>query len=238
MEKEPLILNLETSTDVCSVAISRGEEILSLKASDKPFRHSEWLTTFVQQCIDETGFSLQEMDAVAVGSGPGSYTSLRVGTSTAKGICYALGLPLISVNTLKALALAAFNEFKMTDAYYCPMIDARRMEVYCAIFNGQNKVVSEPEAVVVEAGSFNRYFSEKITMIFTGNGAEKCRDILQSNQAQFHPLICSASHMPALASKKYSEGNFEEIAYYVPSYLKPPNITKPKNMSMLRKARN
>jgi tRNA threonylcarbamoyladenosine biosynthesis protein TsaB len=235
VEKEPLILSLETSTDACSVAISKGEKCLAFRAADEAFRHSEWLTTLVQQCVDEVGLPLQKMDAVAVSSGPGSYTSLRVGTSTAKGICYALGLPLISVDTLQALALAAFNEYKLADALYCPMIDARRMEVYCAVYTGQNKMVAEPRAIVVEADSFQDYFGTGKRVIFTGDGAEKCREILPSKQAEFYPLSCSASHLPVLAAKKYAAGEFEEIAYYVPSYLKPPNITKPKNMSMLHR---
>lgn len=235
MAKEPLILNLETSTEVCSVAVSRGGELLSLQTADQAYQHSEKLTLFIGECLREVRCSLREIDAVAVGSGPGSYTSLRVGTSTAKGICYALGLPLISVGTLQALALAAQNICRQTGAYYCPMIDARRMEVYCAFFDEENKPVTDSAAVVVEQSSFDDFFASGKTIVFTGNGAEKCERVLVRESAVFHPLACSASHMVSLAWTKFEAGGFEDIAYYVPTYLKPPNITKPQNMSMLQR---
>ena len=232
MNKEPILLNLETSTDICSVAVSLGGEVLNSKVSTKAYQHAELLTTFIQACLSDIHLSLQDIDGVAISSGPGSYTSLRVGTSTAKGLCYSLGLPLICVDTLQALALAAHEELGL-DAYYCPMIDARRMEVYCAIYDSKNKTITGREAKIVEAGAFDDFFAAGKNVVFTGNGAEKCRAILSSGQALFHPLTCSANHMAVLANRKFEAKNFEDIANYAPIYLKPPNITKAKNMRML-----
>lgn len=238
MPKGPLLLNIETSTDTCSVCLSEGEQVLSLQASKQAYEHSKVLTTLITRCCSEAGAKLEEIDAVALSTGPGSYTSLRVGSSTAKGICYALDKPLIGVSTLRALALAMKKETDIPGAYYCPMIDARRMEVYCAIFDENNFPVTEPAAIVVEKTSFVEFFASEKTLIFSGNGAEKCRDVLPSALAVFHPLNCSAAHLPPLALAAFEAGLLTDMAYFTPDYLKPPNITTPKRMSVLEKLTN
>lgn len=237
VQKVPLILNIETSTDVCSVCLSKGEQILNLQASEEVFEHSKILTTLIERCSSTVGISLQEIDAVAISSGPGSYTSLRVGTSTAKGICYALDKPLISVNTLQALALATKNELNLPGALYCPMIDARRMEVYCALFDDANNPVTESTAMVIEPNSFNELFASEKRIIFSGNGAEKCQPVLTSEHAVFHSMTCSAKHLPPLSNLYFETGKFVDTAYFTPHYLKPPNITTPKRMSVLDKVK-
>lgn len=234
MAKEPLLLNIETSTDVCSVAVSKGMNLLGIRTSEEKFQHAENLTSFISAALEMAGFSLPEIDAVVVSSGPGSYTSLRVGTSTAKGICFALGIPLISVDTLRALALAAKNELDLP-AYYCPMIDARRMEVYCAIYDELNFPVAEKMAKIIEERTFDNFFATGKSIVFTGNGAEKCKDILGEKNSVFHPLECSASHMVNLAVRKFEQNDFENMAYYVPTYLKSPNITKPRKTGLFPK---
>ena len=230
-----MILNLETSTDTCSVCVSRGAAVLNLQASEKAYQHAEVLTVLIKKCMDGAGLKMQELDAVAVSSGPGSYTSLRVGTSVAKGICYAFGLPLIAVDTLLALALAAQKETGRTQALFCPMIDARRMEVYTAVVGQQGDYVVNPRAMVVNSSSFSDLFSGGETVVFTGNGAPKCSEVITADGAHFHPLTCSADYLPVLSSNAFKGGKFEDLAYYAPMYLKPPNITKPKNMSVLEK---
>ncbi len=232
MKREPLILNIESSTGTCSVCISRGKDVLCYQEADQFYEHAKVLTTLIGKCLSKSGLTLQEMNAIAVSSGPGSYTSLRVGISTAKGICYALGKPLISVDTLQALALTGLQAKEMEGAYYCPMIDARRMEVYCNIFDENNRPISEPTAMVVETGSFDEYFESGKTIVFCGNGAEKCKNVLVSTYAKFSPTECSAAYLPAISSQQFVKGIFEDVAYFTPTYLKPPNITIPKNMNL------
>ncbi len=228
MNKKPLILNIESATGTCSVCVSRGTEILDLQEADQEYQHSKVLTNLIDKCLKGSNLTLGDLDALAVSSGPGSYTSLRVGVSTAKGICYALDKPLIRVGTLRALALAAQREVQVSGAYYCPMIDARRMEVYCSIFDADNNPVSEPAAVVVDNNTFVDAYPSGGQLVFCGNGAEKCRAVLGSERAVFHPSACSAAYLPPISSKRFWEGEFEDVAYFTPFYLKPPNITAPK----------
>ena len=234
MKEKPFILNIESATGVCSVCVSRGADILAFREASETFQHAKVLTNLIDKCLRDSGFGLEEMDAVAVSSGPGSYTSLRVGLSTAKGICYALGLPLIGVGTLRALALAAKNELEDEAAIYCPMIDARRMEVYCEIFDGQGNPLSEAAAKIIDEHSFKQFFEQSKTMVFCGNGAEKCRNVLNDPCALFCPLECSATYLPELSLQRYLKQEFEDVAYFTPHYLKPPNITIPKNMNLLK----
>ena len=234
LKKEPLILNIESATGSCSVCVSKGTEILCFQEASEAYQHAKVLTSLINECLSTGGLTLEEMDAIAVSSGPGSYTSLRVGISTAKGICYALGKPLISVDTLQALALTGMQADGIEGDYYCPMIDARRMEVYCNLFDKSNHPISESVAIVVGADSFAQYFESEKTIVFCGNGAEKCKNVLVSPNAKFYPSECSAVYLPAISSERYKEGKFEDVAYFTPTYLKPPNITIPKNMNHLK----
>ena len=198
---------------------------MSLKEAAGPNDHSKIITMLIDESLQAAGFGLGELKAVAVSSGPGSYTSLRVGVSTAKGICYALGIQLIAVDTLQALALAAYRQEKDEMALYCPMIDARRMEVYCALFNHENKVVTGVSAKIIGEDSFQDYFVSGQKIVFLGNGAEKCKTVLKSPSSSFISVRCSAGHLPYLANKAYNAKSFVSLAYFTPNYLKAPNIT-------------
>lgn len=228
MSEIPLILNIETATEICSVCISRGEEVLSLKEPDGSNDHSKLITTLIDACLKEAGLKLSDLNAVAVSSGPGSYTSLRVGVSTAKGICFAQEIPLIAVDTLQSLAMAACREGGQEGALYCPMIDARRMEVYCAIFDQENTVVEKTSAKIITEESFQTYFNAGQRIIFMGNGAKKCQPILRSPHASFLTLRCSARYLSHFSYKAFLEKSFADLAYFTPNYLKAPNITTSK----------
>lgn len=228
MSRTPLILNLEAATDVCSVCISKGEEVLSLKEAAGSNAHSKVITMLIEECLHKAGLGLNELNAVAVSSGPGSYTSLRVGISTAKGICYALGIPLVAVDTLQALALAAYRKERDDTALYCPMIDARRMEVYCALFDHKNTAVTVASSEIITENSFQDFFASGRRVVFFGNGAEKCKIVLKSEYAVFIPVRCSAQHLTRFSSEAFIAESYVNLAYFSPNYLKAPNITTSK----------
>ncbi len=228
MQKNPLILNIESATDHCSVALSRGTEVLSFRATEERFAHSKLLTLLIEECLAAEKIALKDLDAVALSSGPGSYTSLRVGSSAAKGICYALDKPLIAVDTLKSLALAAYALKKDDTAVYAPMIDARRMEVYTAHFSASGDRLRDTSADIIDENSYTKIFKSEKKLIFCGNGAEKCRSVLTSPFAHFVSVVCSALLLPPLAVRAFDEKRFENVAYFEPEYFKAPNITKSK----------
>lgn len=225
-----LILNIETATDICSIGLSQEGKLLSLQESSGPYQHASQITLLIKKCMEAAERRLQDIDAVAISTGPGSYTSLRVGTSTAKGICYALNKPLIAVSTLRALALSSFEAPLADSTLLCPMIDARRMEVYTALFNGALDEVRPLQALIVEAESFDEFFEKNTALIFCGNGAPKCKPLIQHPLAHFSDRLCSAIHLIPLSTKHYREGKFVDIAHYTPNYFKAPNITKSKKL--------
>jgi len=226
-----LILSIETSTKNCSVALAENGKVLSLKeeTSDQ-YIHSEKLHVFIKECMAKAGRELKELSAVAVGKGPGSYTGLRIGVSAAKGLCYALGLPLISENGLAILT----NDFLAKNTLgeneiIMPMIDARRMEVYTAAFDGRGKALNSIEAMVIEEGT-NLYpdFS-KIHLL--GDGSEKCKAVLASDRYVFHNIeFPSAAALAAIAQAKFDNQDFEDMAYFEPFYLKDFIAGKPKKL--------
>ncbi len=222
------LLNIETATEICSISISDANKIIALQESNAPFSHTAQLTILIDKALKQLDLPLSSIDAVALSSGPGSYTALRVGSSVAKGICYTLSKPLISVDTLKSLALATKNKIADKDALYCPMIDARRMEVYTALYDAEMNEIETTHALVVEKGAFEKYLTAGKRILFSGNGAMKCAEVLASPQTDFLDLKCSAKYLPALAIQAWLEGAFEDIAYFSPNYLKAPNITIPK----------
>ena len=227
-----LILNIESATDICSIAISRDDKIVALREIVGN-SHAEQITMLIHECLENGGIKINDLDAVAISNGPGSYTSLRIGASTAKGICYALDLPLIAIDTLESLAMAAFNEANDKNALYCPMIDARRMEVYTALykFSDEKNVLEKIEAMspkIIEENSFSKYFEKNQKIIFCGNGAPKCQETLRHPNAYFLPIICSARYLIILSYEKNLKKEFDDVAYHTPQYLKAPNITKPK----------
>ncbi|MCC6722884.1 MAG: tRNA (adenosine(37)-N6)-threonylcarbamoyltransferase complex dimerization subunit type 1 TsaB [Saprospiraceae bacterium] len=228
----PLILNIEAATGVCSVCLSRGREVLSLHESVEQNEHSRVITLLIQRCMEDAQLELSALDAVAVSEGPGSYTSLRVGYSTAKGLCYSLGVPLIAVNTLAALAQAAYQAAKEADALYCAMIDARRMEVYAGLYEVDGTQLLPPTPMVVDGESFQSFFAKGRKIIFCGNGAEKCKTVLANPLADFSEVKnCSSLYLIEASINSFMNKNFLDAAYSIPLYLKPPNITISKQKS-------
>lgn len=225
----PLILNIETATEVCSVGLSKGQQLIGLKENFQQYSHASQITILIRQCLEEAGYSLTDLDAVAVSKGPGSFTALRIGIATAKGICYSLEKPLIAIDTLQAIALGCFLK-KKKEALYCPMIDARRMEVYTAFYTASNEPLQEAKALIVDAHAFEAQIAAKQSVVFCGNGAEKCRSVLQAEWFEFSQTTCSAAHMPILSNKAFTAKEFVDLAYFEPFYLKSPNITTPKKL--------
>ena len=225
------ILNIESATDVCSICISDNDKILAVQETVS--NHASQITMMIEKCLLEAHLKMKNLDAVAISNGPGSYTSLRIGASTAKGICYALDIPLIAVDTLKALALNAYLNLKDEEALYCPMIDARRMEVYTAVFKAEKnglKLEEPMKPLIVETDTYNHYFDDNKRIIICGNGADKCSTIIDNKHLIFFKSICSSTYLVPLSIKLFFDKQFVDIAYYTPQYLKAPNITKPKNI--------
>jgi tRNA threonylcarbamoyladenosine biosynthesis protein TsaB len=212
-----LILNIETSTTNCSVSLSNDEEILVLKEDNNlGYSHAEKLHLFIKYLFKESGIKPCDIDAIAISKGPGSYTGLRIGVSAAKGLCYALDKPLISVSTLEALA----HQIKSDGALIVPMLDARRLEVYSAIFNSDYTLNREVKAQVLEEQSFKEKLDSGM-VYFIGNGVEKTKEIINHPNAIFvEGKLPSAATFGKIVSAKYKISDIENIAYFEPYYLK------------------
>ena len=209
---------IETTTKNCSVALFENEKLLVLKEqySDE-YSHAEQLTLFIIEVMKEVQFNLNQINAIALSKGPGSYTGLRIGTSTAKGLCYSLNIPLISISTLKAMAygIALIENFEL----FCPMIDARRMEVFSAVYDKDNQEIRAVQADVVDEQTYKTYL--KKGMLFFGDGALKCKKIISDKNAHFlKDIYPSAKNLGELANAKFIKKDFEDIAYFEPYYLK------------------
>lgn len=229
------ILNIETSTEVCSVVLAKDGGILFEKGSTEGLNHSELLTVFIKELFTENNLQMEILDAVAVSKGPGSYTGLRIGVSVAKGLCYALDIPLIAIGTLDAMGFYASRNLNHNDTnerdnmLYCPMIDARRMEVYTALYNSKGENIKPVSAEIIDKNSFSSYFNDYKIQFF-GNGAAKCNNLLIHPNALFDgPSRTSARFMQNLAERKYNNSEFENVAYFEPFYLKNFVATIPKN---------
>ena len=210
------ILNIETSTKNCSVSIAyNGKTLLCKELSDQGYSHAEKLHLFIQELCEETKVSLSELNAVAVSMGPGSYTGLRIGVSAAKGFCYAMDIPLIAIDTLTILAHQLLN----VDGLIIPMIDARRMEVYAAVFNSNKEMIRAVEAEILTEDSFAN-FTE--TLHFIGDSNEKAKTILSNDRYMFHDSLVypSSNQMSALSFEKFIAKDFVDVAYFEPYYLK------------------
>ena len=208
------IILIETSTSLCSVALAEDGAVTAYRESSAPKAHASLTAVFVQEVLSERGIALADCDAVCVSKGPGSYTGLRVGVSTAKGLCFGSGRPLLAVGTLDTLVAQAEGEYK----YIIPMIDARRMEVYACVFeNGAQITKTEP--VIVDENSFAEYL-EQGPCLFIGDGAGKCADVIKHPNAHFCQCNPKASAMLSPAMKAYNEKRFEDVAYFEPFYLK------------------
>ncbi len=221
------ILSIETGTEVCSVALSQDGELISLREVTDSRAHAKNLAVFVDEILSENNLDTDELAAVAVSKGPGSYTGLRIGVSLAKGICYATGIPLIGVPSLDAMAQVALEDydaelFDIKDeksVIFAPMIDARRMEVYTKLFNFDMSAITSTEAVIVDENSFVDIAQSRQMVIF-GTGAQKCQSVMSGIDVLYHSTEPSARGMVKLAHKALESGNVEDIAYFEPFYLK------------------
>ena len=215
------ILLIETSTARLSVALAENGAVVASRESDEARTHAAQTAPFLRSLLDETGLGVKDCDAVCVSKGPGSYTGLRVGVSTAKGLCFGAGIPLLSVGTLDALVCQARLEGLLTAdcRYVVPMIDARRMEVYTALFRPDGTQLSPVEPRVIDGSSFAEALGEG-PVLFIGDGAEKCRPALSSPNAHFAQCFPRAASMAPLAEAAFHEKRFEDIAYFEPFYLK------------------
>ena len=200
---------------------SLDSELLHIQEINAGYSHAENLVSFCDAVLKSSKFTFQDLNAVAVSKGPGSYTGLRIGVSTAKGFCYALQIPLLSVPTLQHLALQVSTQNKYADALFCPMLDARRLEVYCAFYDAQNREVKETTAEIITENSFSEILETR-QVIFFGDGAQKCKLLLQhsSNAIFLDEVFPSAKNMIPLAEKKFELREFENTAYFEPFYLK------------------
>jgi tRNA threonylcarbamoyladenosine biosynthesis protein TsaB len=212
-----IILSLETSTTNCSVSLSNEGETLVLKEDNNAnYSHAESLHVFIDEVLNSAKLTLKDIDAIAVSKGPGSYTGLRIGVSAAKGLCFALNIPLISVSTLNALA----HQVVISDGIIVPMLDARRLEVYSAIYNASYHKLRDVEAQVLDENSFSEYLEQE-TVYFIGNGVEKTKRLITHPNAIFvEGKLPSANEMSVLAYQKYKKSDIEDVAYFEPFYLK------------------
>lgn len=221
--KENIRLYLETSGQTCSVALYSGVENLSLRESEREKSHASLITIFIEEVLSQAGLTLKDVNHIAVSSGPGSYTGLRVGYSTAKGICYALGIPLIAVNSLSALASGLSLKHKDEDALYCPMIDARRMEVYTALYTYDGKEILIPSAYIIENDFYQDYLGEHWNrkIIFGGSGVKKLEDSYPNDNMVYDADIkLSATFISPIANVMIENKLYEKLAYAEPFYLK------------------
>ncbi len=213
------ILNLETATTNCSVSITVDGKVVSLKEENSAnYSHAEQLHIFIEEALQEASISFSDLNAVAVSKGPGSYTGLRIGVSAAKGLCYALDLPLISIPTLESMAHQLTLD---KNEVAIPVLDARRMEVYSAVYGSNLEMVRETKAEIIDEKSFSEYSgAAKVHII--GDGAQKCQELLSNHQNfAFQPKVFpSAQEMARLSYKKYEVKDFEDVAYFEPYYLK------------------
>lgn len=211
-----VILNIDCSQESASVGIARDGDCLAIRSNQLQHDHASWIHTAILELVSETGIQLTTTDAIAVTSGPGSYTGLRVGMATAKGLCYALHKPLICIPTLEMMAYAA----RHTSAeLICPMIDARRMEVYAAIYDKKLQEIVAPEALILEPTTYHSYITAH-TVCFTGSGSKKLQGLIHSQHAQFEDIPFSVTDMSALAFKKFHLQDFASLAYAEPLYIK------------------
>lgn len=226
------LLHIDTATQVCSVALSKDDTLIGLRESMEANVHSRFLTVFIGALLEESEIAYNQLDAISVSMGPGSYTGLRIGVSAAKGFCYGLDIPLISVPTMKSMAAGAlevFHEKTENGSLLCPMIDARRMEVYTALFNTQLEQLMETDALIIDENSFAEKLS-KYKILFFGNGASKTAAILGDHPNVIYPgkFEISSRYMVKLAWQKFRSGDFEDVAYFEPYYLKDFVAGKPR----------
>ena len=226
-----VILSIDTSTSVCSASLSAEGMILAHQEDFEGRNHATLLSDYIKYCLDYALDHELKPDAVAVSTGPGSYTGLRIGLSEAKGLAYALDIPLIGVDTLKLLAVTAMfsADYLPEQSVFAPMIDARRMEVFTAVYDWSLDTIMQPQPLILSDDSYADMLDNG-PVLFMGDGSDKAREVIKSKNAIFIPDIKPvAVNMVALAEKAYAEGQFIDTAYSVPTYLKEFQATKPRN---------
>jgi tRNA threonylcarbamoyladenosine biosynthesis protein TsaB len=216
-----LILSIETATQVCSVALHEQGKLVSYQSLYIAKSHAESLLPMVEHLLKLSPYTKKDLAAIAISEGPGSYTGLRIGTATAKGLCYALGLPLIAVNTLEAMAWG-MQPLNYKKALLCPMIDARRMEVYCLMMDATGAILGETQPYVVDENSFQTWLGQN-TVVFFGDGATKCKPLLckHTNAIFLDHIYPSAQYIGPLAYSHFQQATFVSLAVFEPLYLKP-----------------
>lgn len=221
-----LILSLDTSAHGCSVAVHQDGELVAISETFKEYSHGSRLALMMNQVLDNAGVSISSLAAVAVASGPGSYTGLRIGTSTAKGLCYSLDIPLIAVDSLSAMTTQAIRVTEGHSALYCPMLDARRMEVYSAILDAGLNFVQPIQATILDTASFHEVL-EGNEVIFFGDGSRKSRQVITHSNARFlEGIFTSAVGVGKLAWLRFQQNKFEDPVHFEPYYLKEFLIKK------------
>lgn len=206
---------------MCSVALYKGENLLAIKEQGGAYAHAENLTVFIQQVISDAQISFNQLSAIAVSKGPGSYTGLRIGVSTAKGLAYALNKPIIGIDTLTSMANLARQKINYQNEFLCPMIDARRMEVYCAIFDQNQNIIKPISADIITENVFDKYIGESKIVIF-GDGSQKCKELFKNktNYIFLQDEFISAKGLIIPALKKLNNNELDDVVYFEPFYLK------------------
>jgi tRNA threonylcarbamoyladenosine biosynthesis protein TsaB len=229
-----LLLHIESTTHVCSVALSQSGQLVNQREDKEGRSHASLLSYFVGQIMEESAIAVKMLDGVSISMGPGSYTGLRIGVSTAKGLCYGADLPLIGIPTLRSLTQGFFMHMDkrgdelMENSVFVPLLDARRMEVYSAVMDRNNQYLRGVQAEIIDENAF-RYWLQNFTVYFFGNGTQKVKSILSHRNARFvEGIDLSASYLVPLAEEKCRSREFEDLAYFEPFYLKDFIATKPK----------
>lgn len=227
-----LILNIETSTNVCSVALTDNGIVLQRHEDYKGQNHAALLSGYIKECLDEIDRKGLKLEAVAVSIGPGSYTGLRIGLSEAKGLAYALDIPLIGIDTLKLMAVSVmFRQDIDPDALFIPMIDARRMEVYTSVLDLSLNELMKPSPLILDENSYKEWIDSGRRILMFGNGSDKARQVIDAENVTFIPNINPiAADMLALSELAFRRNDFLDLAYSVPAYLKDFQATKPKSL--------
>ena len=217
-----LILNIETATKICSVALAKDRMVIASKETSEGNSHSTLLAPFIKEIMDNSDYSFNDLDGIAVSMGPGSYTGLRIGVSTAKGLCFGLDIPLIAVSTLEAMTVQAVKQYPSLDKHMLlsPMIDARRMEAYSQFFNTDLKPLNKISAIVVDEETYKTELTKQ-PILFFGDGALKCEPIINNSKAIFFEGgLPSAEGMASVAERQFNNQDFADVAYFEPFYLK------------------
>lgn len=213
------ILNIDTTTEIATVCLSKGDEVIHSLQNDIQYNHASFLHTSINSIIGDSGLEWSEINAIAVSAGPGSYTGIRVGMAAAKGLCYALGIPFILLNTLEIIALSATLKLPSQESLYCPMIDARRMEVFTAIYDFNLNEIVTHSALILQGNSFQSLLQNN-TVFFVGSGSRKFSEIVKNNNARFVEGRIEPKALSIISSGKYQKLLFSDVALSEPLYIK------------------